>query len=113
VGASAVELVATVFMIRIAAGIYERAVLRIGAPISLRSALRTSSATPLRSRLHVPARAVQGAAVGALLGGLIAGTDRPLGIALIAVGLALTAISRHGHRASRPPAQRNGPRPRA
>jgi ABC-2 type transport system permease protein len=37
--AVAVELVATFLLIRVAAGIYERSILRIGAPISLRSAL--------------------------------------------------------------------------
>jgi len=39
IAAVAVELVATFLLIRVAAGIYERSILRIGAPISLRSAL--------------------------------------------------------------------------
>ena len=39
IAAVAVELVATFVLIRVAAGIYERSILRIGAPISLRSAL--------------------------------------------------------------------------
>lgn len=37
--AIAIELLATFLLIRLAAGIYERSILRIGAPISLRSAL--------------------------------------------------------------------------
>ena len=39
IAAVAVELVAIFVLIRVAAGIYERSILRIGAPISLRSAL--------------------------------------------------------------------------
>ena len=39
IAAVAVELVAIFLLIRVAAGIYERSILRIGAPISLRSAL--------------------------------------------------------------------------
>ena len=40
VASIAVSLLATFLVIRIAAGIYERSILRVGAPISLRSALR-------------------------------------------------------------------------
>jgi ABC-2 type transport system permease protein len=39
VAAIAVELLATFLLIRLAASVYERSILRIGAPISLRSAL--------------------------------------------------------------------------
>jgi hypothetical protein len=94
VGAVAVEIVATVALIRVAAGIYERSILRIGAPISLRSAL---GAGPAR----VPMAVLQGAAVAALLGAVIAGLDTPLGIALMAAGLLLVALQRYRRR---PPA---------
>ena len=43
-GAVAVEVVATILLIRAAAAIYERSILRTGAPISLRSALAASGA---------------------------------------------------------------------
>jgi ABC-2 type transport system permease protein len=94
--AVAIELVATFALIRVAAGIYERSILRIGAPISLRSALGGAG------RSRVPAAALQGAAVAALLGGVIAGTDTPLGLALLATGLLLVAV--HQYRRRRPPA---------
>jgi ABC-2 type transport system permease protein len=93
VAAVAVEVLATVALVRIAAGIYERSILRIGAPISLRSAL---GGRPAR----VPPALLQGAAVAALLGAVIAGLDTPLGVALLAAGLLLVALQRYG----RPPA---------
>jgi ABC-2 type transport system permease protein len=95
--AVAVELLATFALIRVAAGIYERSVLRIGAPISLRSAL---GATP--ARVRVPEPVLQGAAVVALIGAVIAGLDTPLGIALLAAGLLLLVLRRQRRR---PPAQ--------
>jgi ABC-2 type transport system permease protein len=95
VAAVAVELIATFALIRVAAGIYERSVLRIGAPVSLRSALGAAPAG-----VHVPEPVLQGAAVAALLGAVIAGLDTPLGVALIAVGLLLVVL----HRRRRPPA---------
>jgi ABC-2 type transport system permease protein len=96
VAAVAVELIATLALIRVAAGIYERSVLRIGAPISLRSALGAAPA-----RVRVPDPVLQGAAVVALLGAVIAGLDTPLGIALIAAGLLLVVLHRQRRR---PPA---------
>ena len=44
-GAVAVELVAVVLLTRVAAGTYERSILRVGAPISLRAALAPGSVT--------------------------------------------------------------------
>ena len=96
VAAVAVELVATFVLVRVAAGIYERSVLRIGAPISLRSALGAPPA-----RVDVPDPVLQGAAVVAMLGALIAGLDTPLGIVLIAAGLLLVVLHR---RRRHPPA---------
>jgi ABC-2 type transport system permease protein len=96
IAAVAVELIATLALIRVAAGIYERSVLRIGAPISLRSALGAAPA-----RVRVPDPVLQGAAVVALLGAVIAGLDTPLGIALIAAGLLLVVLHRQRRR---PPA---------
>jgi hypothetical protein len=48
----------------------------------------------------VPPALLQGAAVAALLGAVIAGLDTPLGVALLAAGLLLVALQRYG----RPPA---------
>ena len=97
--AVAVELLATFALIRVAAGIYERSVLRIGAPIGIRSALGAAPA-----RVRVPDSVLQGAAVVALLGAVIAGLDTPLGIALIAAGLLLVVL----HRQRRRPPARHG-----
>jgi ABC-2 type transport system permease protein len=96
VAAVTVELLAIFVLIRVAAGIYERSILRIGAPISLRAALGSAPA-----RVHLPEPLLQGAAVAALLGAVIAGLDTPLGIVLIAVGLLLVALHR---RRRHPPA---------
>jgi ABC-2 type transport system permease protein len=96
IAAVVVEVVATVFLIRIAAGIYERSILRVGAPISLRSALAAGGGP------SVPPALLQGAAVVALIGGVLLGTDQPAGIVLIAAGLLLTLLHRHVQR--RPPA---------
>ncbi len=89
--AVAVELVATFLLMRLAARIYERSVLRIGAPISLRAALGGGE-------FHVPPALLQVAAVGALIGGVVVGTREPLGIALLATGLLLVAVYRFGRR---------------
>ena len=97
VAAVAVELLATIALIRVAAGIYERSVLRIGAPVSLSSALGARHA-----RIHLPEPVLQAAAVAALLGGVIAGTGTPLGIALLAAGLLLVVL--HRYRRRHPPA---------
>jgi ABC-2 type transport system permease protein len=92
----AVALLATFVMIRVAAGIYERSVLRVGAPIGLRSAFRGTA------RINVPPAVLQATAVAALIGGVLLGTDRPAGIVLIATGLLLVLFHRHVQR--RPPA---------
>ena len=97
--AVAIELLATFALIRVAAGIYERSILRVGAPIGLRSALRLEGRAP-----HVPDAAVQAAAVVALLGGVLVGTDEPLGVALVAAGLVLVVLQRY--RRHRSPAPR-------
>ena len=60
IAAVAVELVAIFLLIRVAAGIYERSILRIGAPISLRSAL-AGGHIQVRPR---PPRTSQGERVG-------------------------------------------------
>jgi ABC-2 type transport system permease protein len=91
IAAVAVELVATFLLIKLAAGVYERSVLRIGAPISLRSALAGTVG-------GVPARLLQASAVLALLAGVVVGTKEPLGIALLATGGLLVILYQHGRR---------------
>jgi len=98
IAAIAIELLATLLLIRVAAGSYERSILRIGAPISLRSALATASATTGHAHIHVPRSLLQGAAVAALLGGVIVGTSVALGIVLLATGLLLVILYQHGRR---------------
>lgn len=95
--AVAVELIATFLLIRVAAGIYERSILRVGAPISLRTALGARERPPLK----LPTPVLQGAAVAALLGGVVVGTSRPLGILLVASGLVVTVLVRRGAARSR------------
>jgi ABC-2 type transport system permease protein len=101
--AVATELLATLLLIRVTAGIYERSILRVGAPISLRSALATSGAATEHARIHMPAAVIQGAAVIALLGGVIVGADKPLGILLVATGLLLTLLHQYRRRHPPPP----------
>jgi ABC-2 type transport system permease protein len=90
----AISLLATLLVIRVAAGIYERSILRVGAPISLRSALAAGRLV----RIDVPPAVIQGTAVAALVGGVVVGTGRPAGIVLIAAGLLLTLVHRYGQR---------------
>jgi ABC-2 type transport system permease protein len=97
----AIEVLATFLLIRLAAGIYERSILRIGAPISLRSAVATGRAATARAPIHIPGPVLQGTAVSALLGGVIVGTDNPLGIILVATGLLLVVL--YQYRRHRPP----------
>jgi ABC-2 type transport system permease protein len=97
----AIEVLATFLLIRLAAGIYERSILRIGAPISLRSAVATGRAATARAPIHIPAPVLQGTAVSALLGGVIVGTENPLGIILVATGLLLVVL--YQYRRHRPP----------
>jgi ABC-2 type transport system permease protein len=101
IAAIAVELLATFLLIGIAAGIYERSILRIGAPISLRAALAGGRAADERAALHTPAPLLQGTTVAALLAGVVLGTGRPLGIVLLATGLLLTVLA--SYRRHRPP----------
>jgi ABC-2 type transport system permease protein len=98
IGAVAIELLATLLLVRVAAGIYERSIMRVGAPISLRSALAAGGVATDRARIDVPPALLQGAAVAALIGGVIVGTSRPAGIVLIATGLLLTLFHQHGRR---------------
>jgi ABC-2 type transport system permease protein len=98
IAAVAVELLATFLLIKLAAGIYERSILRVGAPISLRSALAAGGAATEHARIHVPPTLLQGAAVAALLGGIIVGASRPLGIVLVASGMLLTVLHQYGRR---------------
>ena len=100
--AVAVEVVATILPIRAAAAIYERSILRTGAPISLRSALAAGGARG-RWRIHVPTTVLQAVAVAGLVGGVIAGTDRPLGVVLIATGLLATVLCQYGRHRPRTP----------
>lgn len=100
--AVAVEVVATILLIRAAAAIYERSILRTGAPISLRSALAAGGARG-RWRIHVPTTVLQAVAVAGLVGGVIAGTDRPLGVILIATGLLATVLYQYGRHRPRTP----------
>jgi ABC-2 type transport system permease protein len=92
--AVAVTLLATFLLIRAAAAVYERSILRIGAPINLRSALLLGGEG--EPRLHAPAGLLQAIAVACLLGGVIVGTSRPLGVVLIATGLLATVLYQYG-----------------
>jgi hypothetical protein len=96
IAAVAIELLATFLLIRLAAGVYERSILRIGAPVSLRSALARRGGRTGHRGSRLPAAVLQAAAVVALLGGVIVGTDETLGVVLIATGLVLIAIHRYG-----------------
>ena len=96
----AIELLATFALIRVAAGIYERSILRVGAPIRLRSAFATTGVATDPSRIHIPVAVLQGGAVIALLGGVIVGTGKPLGIVLLATGLLLVVLYRRRRRSS-------------
>jgi ABC-2 type transport system permease protein len=58
--ATTVELLATFLLIRVAAGIYERSILRKGAPVSLRFALVTGRVGTEHAGIHVPAAVLQG-----------------------------------------------------
>jgi ABC-2 type transport system permease protein len=101
--AVAIELLATFLLIRLAAGIYERSILRIGAPVSLRSALARGGAAAGHARVHIPAAVLQAAAIFTLLGGVVVGTDETLGIVLIVTGLLLIVLHRYGrHHRPRP-----------
>ena len=92
--AVAISLLATLLLIRVAAGIYERSILRTGAPISLRTALAggVGGTTPERARRRLPPAVLQAGAVTALLGGILVGTDEPLGIVLVAIGIVLVIL---------------------
>jgi ABC-2 type transport system permease protein len=96
-GAVAVELLAVVLLTRVAAGIYERSILRVGAPISLRAALTRGPANR-QIAVHVPEPVLQAAAVGALLAGVVIGTGEPLGVVLVATGLILVVLHRYRRR---------------
>ena len=100
--AVAISMLATVLLVRIAARIYERSVLRTGAPISLRTAL-ADGATPQRCANRPPA-VLQASAVTALLGGILVGTDEPLGIVFVSIGLVLVIL--YQRRRHRPPRSR-------
>jgi hypothetical protein len=99
IAAVALELLAILLLIRVAAGIYERSILRIGAPISLRAALGAGAATG-HVHVHLPIAVLQGGAVIALIGGVAIGTDKPLGIVLVAGGLLLVALYQYRRRHS-------------
>jgi ABC-2 type transport system permease protein len=101
----AISLTGTLLLIRVAAGIYERSVLRTGAPIGLRTAL--AGAPPERARGHLPPAVLQAGSVAALLGGILVGIDTPLGIVLVAIGLVLVIL--HRRRGRHPPNRVHGP----
>ena len=92
--AVAVTLLATLLLIRVAAAIYERSILRIGAPIRLRTALAGGARD--QWRIHVPRALLQAIAIAGLLGGVIVGTSRPLGVVLIVSGLLATVVHQYG-----------------
>jgi ABC-2 type transport system permease protein len=88
-----VQVLATVLLIRLAATVYERSVLRIGAPMRLRAAVAGALAD-----LHAPPWLLQGTAVLALVAGIAVGTDELLGIALLGAGVLLVVLQRFaGH----------------
>ena len=99
--AVAISILATVLLVRVGARIYERSVMRTGAPISLRTAL-ADGATPQRVRGYLPPAVLQASAVTALLGGILVGTDEPLGIVFVSIGLVLVILyQRRRHRLPR------------
>ncbi len=111
--AVAIDLLATAGLVALAAGIYERSILRIGAPVRVHRLIKTG-----RRRDHVPASMAQGndagrvrrarildtalRAVGviSLLAGVALGLEHPGAIALLALGVLLVAIlqTRKQHR---------------
>jgi ABC-2 type transport system permease protein len=103
VAAVTISVLATLLLIRVAAGIYERSVLRTGAPIGLRAALAgpVGGASRKRARGHLPPAVLQAGAVTGLVGGILVGTDKPLGIVLVAIGLVLVIL--HQRRRHHPP----------
>ncbi len=104
-------MLATAGLVALAAGIYERAILRIGAPVRLHRLIKTgrrqadvaagppqtdAAARARRTRLFDAAgRAV---AVISLLAGVAIGLEHPVAIVLLALGLLLVvAFETHKH----------------
>ena len=81
-----ISLLATVLLVRVAAGIDERSVLRTGAPSACGPRSPTARHTSVRAASGRRRRCRPGAAT-ALLGGILVGTDKPLGIVFVAIGL--------------------------
>ena len=109
VGAVAVDLVATLGLILLAARIYERAILRIGAPVKLRRLLASGTRHAETGDLAAGhARftpsvdlAVGWAGAALILAGaviLITRLSEPVAIVLIAIGLLLKALRESGKR---------------
>jgi hypothetical protein len=112
VGAVAVDLVATLGLILLAARIYERAILRIGAPVKLCRLLasgtrhaETGDLAAGHARLTPSVDLAVGWAGAALiLAGaviLITRLSEPVAIVLIAIGLLLKALRESGKRGPR------------
>jgi len=110
--AVAIDLLATIGPVMLAARIYERAILRIGAPVNLRRILaghprqtqppELDAREPRHGQAPLTDRALQAAAVVLLLAGVLIGLNQPLAIALVAFGLLLIILrqvrSRGPHR---------------
>ena len=103
--AVAIDVLATAGLVVLAAGIYERAILRIGAPVRLHRLIKTGpqqadvAAGPPKTNAHAArARrtrlldaAGRAVAVVSLLAGVAIGLEHPLAIVLLVLGLLLVA----------------------
>jgi ABC-2 type transport system permease protein len=96
-----VDVVGTAALIVFAARVYERAILRVGAPVKLRRLMAPAMPVPASAELIL-----RGLAVVLLLGGVAAGTNRPLGITLIALGVLIVVLLEARKRRPRPGAHR-------
>lgn len=108
IAAVALDVLATVALIWLAARIYERSILQIGAPLRLGRVLarRSGPSTSVEVRAgragHAPSAelALRIGAVVLVLAGAVIGFGRPVSIALVAVGLLLAVVAQ---RIKRPP----------
>ena len=109
VTAVALELLATAGLILLAAGIYERAILRIGAPVKLRRALTERSHRPRYVELGDAERrlarwadpALRVTAIALVLAGALIGFSHAIAIVLMALGgllIVLLQTRKHGPR---------------
>jgi hypothetical protein len=101
-----IDVVATAGLVVLAAGIYERAILRVGAPVRLHRMIKTAprhidaaGGTPRTNadaerarRVRMLDAAGRGVAVISLLAGVVIGLQHPISIVLMAIGLLLVVV---------------------